>query len=33
MVRKAAASSRHPILIEMQGHLRIAGILETQIDR
>jgi len=33
IVRKAAASPRHPSLIEMQGLLRIAGILATQIDR
>jgi len=30
MVRKAASSARHPSLIEMQGLLRIAGILATQ---
>ena len=29
MVRKAAASARHSSLIEMQGHLLIAGILAT----
>jgi len=33
MVRKAAASARHPKLVELQSHLRIAGILATQIDR
>jgi len=32
-LRKAAASARHPSLIEMQGLFRIAGILATQIDR
>ena len=33
MVRKAAASARHPSFTEMQGLWRIAGIFATQIDR
>jgi len=33
MVRKAAASARHPSLIEMRVLLRIAVILATQVDR